>query len=253
MFIPEVKVSMIDPEMNAGFIQNFLSKEKADNKTRPFYDKTILLYPELKDIHTVKDEEVRKTVIQQAVTERLASHRPEIENRIKHFQDVFDGFISDFIEAECQLFHYEWKTFHPRINCFVGYLPFYPRSTEDKCFYVSYHDEERVFSRAVHEINHMIFFEKWKEMHGIDGPEPLWPDPLWYLEEIIVDPTLNDERVKCHTLYENKAYPMFYEKDNVTGVSVMDRVKECYKSYSEIEGFIDAAYGIVREEFGKEG
>ena len=33
MFIPEVKVSMIDPEMNAGFIQNFLSKEKADINT----------------------------------------------------------------------------------------------------------------------------------------------------------------------------------------------------------------------------
>jgi hypothetical protein len=253
MFIPEVKVSMIDPEMNTGFIRNFLSKEKADNKTRPFYDKTILLYPELKDIHTVHDEKARKTIIQQAVAERLASHRPEIEVRIQHFQDVFDGFISDFIQAECQLFHYEWKASQPQINCFVGYLPFYPRSTEDKCFYVSYHDEERVFSGAVHEINHMIFFEKWKEMHGIDDPEPAWPDPLWYLEEIIVDPTLNDERVKCHTLYENKAYPMFYEKDNVTGVSVMDRVKECYKSHSEIEGFIDAACGIVREWFGKEG
>lgn len=44
LFIPEVKVSMIDPEMNAGFIQNYLSKEKAANKTRPFYDKPIFLY-----------------------------------------------------------------------------------------------------------------------------------------------------------------------------------------------------------------
>ena len=56
MFIPEVKVSMIDPEMNAGFIQNYLSEEKTANKTRPFYDKTILLYPELKSIHTVNKD-----------------------------------------------------------------------------------------------------------------------------------------------------------------------------------------------------
>ena len=253
MFIPEVKVSMIDPEMNAGFIQNYLSKEKADNTTRPFCDKTILLYPELKSIHTVNDEKTRKTIIQKAVFERLVNHRPEIEIRIKHFQDVFDGFISDFIEAECQLFHYEWKASHPRINCFVGYLPFYPRSTEDKCFYVSYHDEERVFSGAVHEINHMIFFEKWKEMHGSQCAEPFWPDPLWYLEEIIVDPTLNDERVKCHTLYENKAYPMFYEKDSVTGKSIMDRIMECYSTHSQIEEFLDASYKIIRKHFGAAG
>ncbi|MBR5961711.1 MAG: hypothetical protein IKZ98_12060 [Clostridia bacterium] len=249
MFIPEVKVSMIDPETNAGFIQNYLSKEKAENTTRPFYDKTILLYPELKNIHTVDDEKARKTIIQQAVFERLWNHRPEIEIRIQHFQDVFDSFIRDFIEAECKLFHYEWKASHPQIDCFVGYLPFYPRSTEEKCFYVSYQDEERVFSGAVHEINHMIFFEKWKEIHGIHCPEPQWPDPLWYLEEIIVDPTLNDERVKCHTLYENKAYPMFYEKDSVTGVSIMDQVMACYKSHSKIEDFLNASYKIMREHF----
>lgn len=249
MFIPEVKVSMIDPETNAGFIQNYLSKEKAENTTRPFYDKTILLYPELKNIHTVDDEKARKTIIQQAVFERLWNHRPEIEIRIQHFQDVFDSFIRDFIEAECKLFHYEWKASHPQIDCFVGYLPFYPRSTEEKCFYVSYQDEERVFSGAVHEINHMIFFEKWKEMHGSQCAEPFWPDPLWYLEEIIVDPTLNDERVKCHTLYENKAYPMFYEKDSVTGVSIMDQVMACYKSHSKIEDFLNASYNIMREHF----
>ena len=41
MFIPEVKVSMIDPETNAEFIQNYLSKEKAENTTRPFCANTL--------------------------------------------------------------------------------------------------------------------------------------------------------------------------------------------------------------------
>ena len=173
----------------------------------------------------------------------------ELLSGIMRFQDVFDSFIRDFIEAQCKLFQYEWKASHPQIHCFVGYLPFYPRSTEEMCFYVSYQDEERVFSGAVHEINHMIFFQKWKEMHGSQCAEPVWPDPLWYLEEIIVDPTLNDERVKHHTLYENKAYPLFYEKDKLTGVSIMDRIMDCYNKHSRIEDFLDTSYKIVREYF----
>ena len=95
----------------------------------------------------------------------------------------------------------------------------------------------------------MIFFQKWKEMHGSQCAEPVWPDPLWYLEEIIVDPTLNDERVKHHTLYENKAYPLFYEKDKLTGVSIMDRIMDCYNKHSRIEDFLDTSYKIVREYF----
>lgn len=55
MYIPDLKVSMIDPEINAGFICNYLSREKSENKTRPFYEKTILLYPELKDAQEILD------------------------------------------------------------------------------------------------------------------------------------------------------------------------------------------------------
>lgn len=50
VFIPRVRVLPIDPEDNARFIKNFLSRDKQKNTTRPFYDKTIALYPELKDV-----------------------------------------------------------------------------------------------------------------------------------------------------------------------------------------------------------
>ena len=93
----------------------------------------------------------------------------------------------------------------------------------------------------------MIFFEKWNELHGGNCEEKQWPDPLWYLEEIIVDPTLNDERVKCHTLYENLAYPMFYEKDNASGLSIMDKIKEIYKDKQSINSFLEDSYSIVND------
>ena len=248
MFLPKVKVEMINPEDNIRFIGNWLSKDNQKNKTRPFYEKTITLYPELRDIDQVSDAAGREAMIRRAVTRRLDENREEIEKRMAYFSDRFDSFIYDFIEACCRLFNYEWKAEHPFITCYTGYLPFYPRSTTDMCFYVSYHDEERVFSGTVHEINHMIFFQKWNEMHGGGIKEPAWPDPLWYLEEIIVDPTLNEEGVREHTLYENKAYPLFYEPDE-TGESVMDRIRKLFDSRTSIEDFLEKAYAAVCLEY----
>ena len=248
MYIPILKIKKIDPEMNAKFIANYLSKEKKENTTRPFYDKTIDLFPELACINDIDNEIERNAFIKDVVTNHLQENDTIITERMEHFKKVFDSFIYQNIEAQCKLFKYEWNEKYPEIKCYVGYLPFYPRSAEDKCFFVSYQDEERVFSGAVHEINHMIFWEKWKEMFEIKNSEPSFPDPLWYLEEIIVDPTLNDERVKKFTLYENRAYPQFYVK-KTDGLSIMDKVKECYEIYKDdITVFMKEAFKIIMSE-----
>lgn len=249
MFIPELIILPIDYDTNVNFIINYLSKDKQKNTTRPFYDKTITLYPELKDIADISDDNLKNERIRQTVIKKLTDNEYEIKKRIDYFKEKFNTFIYDFIEAQCKLYNYEWKESQPYIYCYVGYIPFYPRSAEEKCFYVSYQDEERVFSGAVHEINHMIFFEKWNEMHGGNCKEKQWPDPLWYLEEIIVDPTLNDERVKKHTLYENKAYPQFYEPNAKDGECIMDKIKKCYVQNEIIEDFLEQAYDIVKKYY----
>ena len=207
MLVPKVKVERINPEDNIRFIRNYLSKDKQENNTRPFYEKTIALYPELRDIDRVTDEDERETMIRGVVLRRLEDNREEIRRRMDYFSERFDMFMDGFIEASCRLFNYEWKT----------------------------------------EINHMIFFEKWQEMHGGSIREPAWPDPLWYLEEIIVDPTLNEESVRKHTLYENKAYPLFYEPDE-SGESMMDRIQKLFRSRKSMEDFLEKAYAAVCKE-----
>lgn len=248
MYIPTLTVQKIDPELNVRFITDYLSNEKKENTSRPFFEKTLSLFPELGCITGMNDGADRDEVIREAVLKHLRENDAAINGRIAHFKEVFDSFIYRNIEAQCELFDYRWSEQYPEIKCYVGYLPFYPRSAEDKCFFVSYHDEERVFSGAVHEINHMIFWEKWKEMYGTRYVEPSFPDPLWYLEEIIVDPVLNDERVRRYTLYENRAYPQFYVS-RTGGPSIMERVKECYSLYrDDIAAFLRKSYEIVLSE-----
>ena len=247
MFIPKVKVLPINPEDNVRFIKNYLSRDKQKNTTRPFYDKTIALYPELKDVAKIEDEEKRDAAIKQAVLKRLADNEAEIRRRIQYFTEKFDSFIPQFIEVSCALFNYEWKESQPEIICYVGYIPFYPRSSLDKCFFVSYQDEERVFPGAVHEINHMIFYEKLCEMKGVLLPDPAWPEPLWYLQEIVVDPTLNEPGVRKFTLYDNKAYPQFHEPLREADESIMDKVKRCFDERVSIEAFLNEALEIVKD------
>lgn len=245
MFIPKLKISSIDPEINAKFICNYLSPEKVNNKTRPFAEKTFSMFPELRCITNDSDDRERTQIITEAVYKRLQESSDEINTRINYFYEKFNTFIYDFIVAQCKIYNYQWKDEHPFINCYVGYIPFYPRSTKDKTFFVSYNDSERVFSGAVHEINHMIFYEKWKEMHGFDDlEEKYFPDPLWFLEEIIVDPTLNDTAVKPFTLYENRAYDQFYTQ-MVEDKSIMQHIIDMYASKNSIEEFLEDGYNFV--------
>lgn len=54
MFIPKFEVVPIDIKDNVKFITNYLDNNRQNN-TRPFFEKTISLYPELKDINNIED------------------------------------------------------------------------------------------------------------------------------------------------------------------------------------------------------
>ncbi|WP_167957989.1 hypothetical protein [Anaerosporobacter faecicola] len=245
MFLPRLEVSPIDRQVNAQLICRYVSPEQQKNKTRPFLEKTLAMYPELRETVRIKDDKIRNAHIYEAVYCRLDREKEKINDRILYFSQKFDTFIYDFIAAQCNTYNYIWKKKDPVILCDVGYIPFYPRSTKNKQFFVSFNDEERVFSGAVHEINHMIFYEKWNEMQGVENAEEKYfPDPLWFLEEIIVDPTLNDKNVKPYTLYENRAYDQFYQP-LIQNRSPMNYIKEMYESKVSIERFLEEAYVFV--------
>ena len=247
MFMPKIVVQQLPISFNANLICRNLSPAKAINKTRPFAEKTYSMFPELLGVLDGKDEEERNEIIRQAVEKRLIDSAEEIVERVQYFQSKFDSFLYGFIEAQCKLYNYSWKEVHPRINCYVGYIPFYPRHDIDKWFCVSYNDEERAFSGAVHEINHMIFYEKWKEINDLDSmSSPRFPEPIWFFQEMIVDPTLNDPMVKPYTLYENRAYDQFYTQ-MVDGKSVMDHLREMYCQKTSIETFMRKGFAFVEK------
>jgi len=91
-----------------------------------------------------------------------------------------------------------------------------------------------------------LYNYEWKEMHALEEMEsPKFPDVLWFLEEMMVETTLNDSMVKPYTLYENRAYKLFYNL-TINGKSVIDNLRDMYCKKCSIESFILHAYDFTQ-------
>lgn len=250
MYIPELLVKKVDFNENIMYINNLLSKEFLSfNKSLPFADKVFGLIPELKTriTESLTDEE-RYNIIHSVVMERLNRNSDEIDKQVMNLQNKFNMFYNPFLERLLELFNLEWDKCQPQIICYLGCYPVFPRSVMTKEFYINYNTvDERIFTGSLHEINHFVLFEKWKSMHGYTKTvEPVYPEPLWYLEEIAVDPTLNEACLMEIAPYPQKAYQQFYKADR-EGISIMDRIKKIYNERSSIEEFLDKAYEFIAE------
>lgn len=243
MYIPKIIVKPLDIKTNVELIARYVNPSfNRTNKSRPFAEKTYKLYPKLKGLiedNMTYDEVLH--IVTPIVEQELMDSKEKIEKRIDYFKDEFDKYSDDLINELLNLFEVSWED-EKDIDCFVGYIPFYPRSIVYKFFDVSYADEDRVFLGTAHEINHFVFFEKWKQLYGYnDSNEPLHPEPLWFTCELIVDPTLNTKRIQEITGYEHKAYEQFYT-ESIDGKIVMDYVKEFFNERNTIKEFIDKTY-----------
>ncbi|HEX3077822.1 MAG TPA: hypothetical protein VHQ24_13245, partial [Lachnospiraceae bacterium] len=115
-----------------------------------------------------------------------------------------------------------------------------------KEYFVSYEkDMDMLMMASIHEINHFVLFEKWKQIHGYEAEnEPLYPDTLWFLEEMAVDPTLNVPCIQNVAPYPQKAYEQFYER-NIYGISAEEHIINLFDGRTSMEDFLDKAYQFI--------
>ncbi len=140
-----------------------------------------------------------------------------------------------------------------RFTCWLGLYNPFPRSVLKKEYCLHYDVSDAVFLRAsLHEINHMILYDKWCATHGGERHrEPEFPDTLWYLEELAVVPTLNDQRIQKIVLVRHSAYQSL-EETLVDGIPLPEQIEKIYGQGEDIPVFLQKAYDfLVKSGFSK--
>ena len=131
-------------------------------------------------------------------------------------------------------------------TCYLGLFNPFPRNVIKKECCIHYDVSDEVFLRSlIHEINHMILFDKWKVMHGYDKEqEPSYPDALWYLEELAIEPTLNDCRIQDIISIKHEAYVSFKEIW-IEEKSLVEHIQDLYERSRNMEIFLNEAYEFI--------
>jgi hypothetical protein len=176
----------------------------------------------------------------------FAETAEEMDSKIYELQTAFDGIQEQLLLNLISLFEMAWPQDQKHIKCYVGCISSFPRNVMTKEFFVSYEkDMDMLMMASIHEINHFVLFEKWKQMHGYEAEkEPLYPDTLWFLEEMAVDPTLNVPCIQNVAPYPQKAYEQFYER-SINGISAEEQIIKLFNGRTSMEDFLDKAYQFI--------
>lgn len=248
MAVPKIVVEKMDLETNINFICRYVNPEfNRKNKSRPFAERTYVLYPELRGKITENmDEKEIYSIVRPCVERVLTEKAEEIDSKIYELQTAFDGIQEQLLLNLISLFEMAWPQDQKYIKCYVGCTSSFPRNVMTKEFFVSYEkDKDMLMMAAIHEINHFVLFEKWRQMHGYEAEkEPLYPDTLWFLEEMAVDPTLNVPCIQKVAPYPQKAYEQFYER-NINGTSAEEHIINLFDDRTSMEDFLDKAYQFI--------
>lgn len=244
MKVPKIVVKKMDLELNINFICKYVNPEfNRRNKSRPFAERTYILYPELRG--KIKDymeyDDIYK-IVKPYVEQVFIEKESDIDRKIKELQSSFDTIQLPLMTNLMNIFEMEWPKEQDVIICYIGYISSFPRSVISKEFFVSYEkDIDMLMMASIHEINHFVLFEKWKQMRGYEKEnEPLYPDTLWFLEEMAVDPTLNIPSIQKIAPYPQKAYEQFYEC-MIDGISAEEHMIKMFTDRISMDNFSNKA------------
>lgn len=243
----KIVIAKTDIKRNINAIVDTIMTALAEeNNTLPFMSRVLKVFPELED--RINKDLAHKEVWEiasECIETRLKQEDERIQLKVQHFQKLAGKKIIPAVRELCSIFEIEYEI-EQICTCYLGLFNPFPRNVISKECCIHYDVSDEVFLRSlIHEINHMILFDKWKTMHGsVKDVEPAYPDTLWYLEELAIEPTLNDVRIQNIIPIKHEAYASF-KNIQIEGKTLTEQILDLYDSSENIEKFLDDTYNYI--------
>lgn len=245
----DILVQEASIDMNIGIITTTLATALCQqNKTLPFMERVIKILPELDDqIHKKLSQPELNKLVENVLKQRFLDERESIFKMVEQKRLLIEKEVLPAVDEMLKLFNFSYEK-KQRIYCYLGFFNPFPRDVLKKEYCTHYLVSNEIFIKSsLHEINHMILFDKWKAIYGYEkDKEPVFPEPLWYLEELSIEPTLNTPRIQRLAPFEHKAYDSFY-KIIINGKSLPEQIQNIYENSSNIEEYLTQSYKYIEK------
>lgn len=248
MLIPKIVVKISDFDYNVKSIAELLDTSFTDkNKSLPFRERVFRAFPILQERITdgMSNSDIY-SIVENTLRKEYETNSLEMMERRLELQGKLETFLQPVLSRMLELFEVSWPVQQKEIICYLGLYTVFPRDVLTKEYWIHYRTSEDVILKAsIHEINHFILFEKWKSMHGYNKIEqPNHPEALWFLEEMAVDPTLNNPVMQEVAPYYQRAYQKFYE-NNINGFSIEEYIIKFFHERNNMADFLDRSYEFI--------
>lgn len=250
ILIPKIRVELSDVEHNIRSISELLYDDFKNNSL-PFKQRLYHTFPQLaENIQLGMTNTEIYDVVKMMICEEYEKNFYAMEERKKDLLETIKDILYKSISRMLDLFEVEWPKENKYITCYLGLYTVFPRDVLTKEYWIHYKTHKDIVIRAsIHEINHFILFEKWKSMHGYSLiKQPTHPEVLWFLEEMVIDPTLNIEEIQSIAPYPQKAYSCFYE-NTINDVPIEDYIIKFFKERTSMADFLDMSYKFILDNY----
>lgn len=242
-------VKQADLKKNAREVTDTLAAQLyQDNNSLPFLERVFKVFPELREcVHKEPDYQELYCLVEKTIEDRFQIEEELIKARVLQVQELINKKVIPAVIEMADCFQLYYKE-HQVIHCCLGLFNPFPRDVLRKEYCLHYGVSDEVIIRSsLHEINHMLLFDKWKSMHGYESEcEPSYPDTLWYLEELAIEPTLNDVRIQSLAPYLHKTYDSFYEI-RINGITLVEHIQRIYDQSKDMEEFLNHAFHFISD------
>ena len=236
--IVEFKVMTLEENID---LVKYAYKEK--DKTLDMYKYVTSLFLELKEIK--KDLDINKQ-IEDIVNKRYYDNFDLLNQKITEYTNIWNKYNDIYLKRLSEYFGIS-NLKVSKIIANVGIIPIFPRYLDTCSFSIGIVDEEKLIETTSHEILHLFWFKKWKEMFPNYKKEEFeTPNLIWKYSEIVVDPILNSKDFNDIFKINYKAYDSFYELYDGE-IKVMDKLKEIYNKNINISQKTLLGYEYIKK------